>query len=1004
MWAQWQIAYSCGIRSQSEETALHIIGSLMDSSQHVLFVKDIIHWCCESFKDQSLPKMSQCANRKQPEYDCLLYAKLMSMTRSASNAEKALKTLVKKFGKVNFNEDDEQIFPLLHLFCDTVMSAPFVHQERYFDAYRALQPVYLWPLPHCDVARDVMNFIQDEMRSPGINYRRNVISEHNLDLKCYLASGTREQNIHILVDMSVAEANTILSALAHHDTLDETSLKKLIIKHAFVSFYGTNCNVKELESCLSACAANGLIEQLCMDVVCFSEEAADYTSGEKARELLTERFGSVIERLMAYRNGSDKAILATDGDDENENDMVATPLPKPAMECHKFNSETLASSNSALFDILFKSEYDPRPFQLEEPFLDRNNSAGGVTSFGDRNNSTGSRTSIDSLGSNSTGCSPPASLLPDIMEESEGFDDVDTGEQMTDDLPMSFLGIPDTRTSSFGGTSLDSTGSSELDVQAENTKGVHSLPLALQLSADRNEDVPDILVVTPSGKTVTQPFVPVSLETSESPANEKCELDRHNYNFVDVKDQQIMQGRVNRSYSMPEVQLRATHAHQISPDQASHRGIFSLYPPRKFEMRTAKSRLHRSRRWGMNKTERNKPTLFKIVVISQDQGLNAIAGAYADIRSTHSTFFDKTEVQFYYLPLGGSKAVELGNGSANISKKASKSNGSSSHSTDKNVASGKIKNWLADFLGKIDGWYYHYVTAALKTELNILPQQKQETKEAKPGDILEKRDSESERNITPSELIQNTIVNMCRFSKYQLGIKLYCIKVWSDSVDPRAQPSCRLVMVQRLIILGAGQLRYPNEFSETHNQLSVLQVTGSLMTVDGQRQGPFMLPDKSYWSVTLSNLPLPGDTCIANPETAGLELSLVEGMHLPLRIGFKGRRYGPKEKEVLHVSEVQVSSQKPFVVILDNGEPMTVMRVQVKPCLSPVVSSEKPRPKTVALTGSNPDDFVYLSQQVNDWSNQAGSQEQIEFPLMTFWPAALRLRDLSSNFSGNSRV
>jgi hypothetical protein len=167
MWAQWQIAYSCGIRSQSEETALHIIGSLMDSSQHVLFVKDIIHWCCESFKDQSLPKMSQCANRKQPEYDCLLYAKLMSMTRSASNAEKALKTLVKKFGKVNFNEDDEQIFPLLHLFCDTVMSAPFVHQERYFDAYRALQPVYLWPLPHCDVARDVMNFIQDEMRSPG---------------------------------------------------------------------------------------------------------------------------------------------------------------------------------------------------------------------------------------------------------------------------------------------------------------------------------------------------------------------------------------------------------------------------------------------------------------------------------------------------------------------------------------------------------------------------------------------------------------------------------------------------------------------------------------------------------------------------------------------------------------------------------------------------------------------------------------------------------------------
>ena len=327
---------------------------------------------------------------------------------------------------------------------------------------------------------------------------------------------------------------------------------------------------------------------------------------------------------MVYSDKSDKAVITSDADDENEKDMVATPLPKPAMECHQFNSEMSMSASSALFDVLFKPEYgDSRPCgrsvssppQLEEPFIDRSNSTGSVTSF-------------DSLGSQSTfDCSPPASLLPDIMEESEGFDDGNNGEQMTGDLSsLSFLGGPDKRTCSFSGTSLDSTGSSALDGSIENTKDVHSPLLSLQLSGERSGGIPDILIVTPSGKTVTEPFVPVSSQTSGSPASEEAD------EKCDVEDQQIMQPRVNRAYSVPEVQLRATNPHQISPNQIARRGVISLYSPRKFEMRTEKSPLHRAQRWGMDKTEGNKPTLFKIVIVSQDCGINAIAGAYADIR------------------------------------------------------------------------------------------------------------------------------------------------------------------------------------------------------------------------------------------------------------------------------------------------------------------------------------------------------------------------------------
>lgn len=71
---------------------------------------------------------------------------------------------------------------------------------------------------------------------------------------------------------------------------------------------------------------------------------------------------------------------------------------------------------------------------------------------------------------------------------------------------------------------------------------------------------------------------------------------------------------------------------------------------------------------------------------------------------------------------------------------------------------------------------------------------------------------------------------------------------------------------------------------------------------------------------------------------------------------------------------------------------VSLVRLQVKPCVCPVVPPQA-RSQTVTSGGSNSDDFVYLSRrgyQDCSWRrNQTGGDEEIEFPLMTFWPAAL---------------
>lgn len=324
-----------------------------------------------------------------------------------------------------------------------------------------------------------------------------------------------------------------------------------------------------------------------------------------------------MKQLTVRVDKSDKPLSLVPTDTRDKKETIAIALPQPVIECHQFNSKESTSAKSALFDVLFKTDYN----QVRS--AQRSASSPAVFEDAGRAYSTGSRTSLDSLDSQHTlGGSPPQGMLPEIKEEVERLDDIYKKEKM-DEV---------TRSSSvISRTSFDSTGSSALEGTVEGIEHVlpqRPLQLSLSMPAGSSPSVPEIFVATPTGRTVVQPTFPESSSASER-AGEREVSAKHEgkQSASNDADQRLI--RLN-TYPrlLPEVTLRTI----CRADQPARKGIISMYSPGKVKAGADKSLLRRSRLRSFDEHERSKPSLIKIVIASPDQGINGIAAAYADIR------------------------------------------------------------------------------------------------------------------------------------------------------------------------------------------------------------------------------------------------------------------------------------------------------------------------------------------------------------------------------------
>ncbi|XP_065188838.1 uncharacterized protein LOC135819539 isoform X2 [Sycon ciliatum] len=285
-------------------------------------------------------------------------------TASAETAVLYVIDLLKKL-QISKNSKEEQLLPLLSLFCSLATMTPTLSNQDLANAYQAVQPFYLWPQPYCEVARDVLDFIFTEQRCPGIHFRRLLLNEHQIEVpRQEDITKINSEFVHVIVDKS-APRGEYFAASFESQSMDDGLLKRKLLMHIFYSVFGytSQKDLTELEADLENCHEPDL-SHLCYHGLTACEEAAMLADQEQGRKKLNARLQHLKEILSQFRGRQSHSSLHSRSSTEMGATVeeVYSVLAKPMLwlppwrphELHVFDGEVSDSSGaeSALQSIL----------------------------------------------------------------------------------------------------------------------------------------------------------------------------------------------------------------------------------------------------------------------------------------------------------------------------------------------------------------------------------------------------------------------------------------------------------------------------------------------------------------------------------------------------------------------------------------------------------------------------------------------------------------------------
>ena len=202
--------------------------------------------------------------------------------------------------KLSDGIEEESLIPLLNLYTELVTRAPVINKEVLHDAYEIIKPFYLWPYPHCEIARLALDFTQAEIVAPGIHYRRRVIAEHSL---LEMSTVIKPHRHYVLVDGLAPNAPAFIQAFTGRQEADKLELKKHLLKHVFLCGYGGNFDLFNFGRCLDTLDvyAGQYFEEVIESIEgAFSEESGELKDG------LAKKLNDIHEKLMQH--GKDKGL------------------------------------------------------------------------------------------------------------------------------------------------------------------------------------------------------------------------------------------------------------------------------------------------------------------------------------------------------------------------------------------------------------------------------------------------------------------------------------------------------------------------------------------------------------------------------------------------------------------------------------------------------------------------------------------------------------------------
>ncbi|XP_065591186.1 phosphoinositide 3-kinase regulatory subunit 5 isoform X1 [Cyrtonyx montezumae] len=274
------------------------------------------------------------------------------VSRDAGNYLILVEKILSKAREVQERCDYDLVMPLALLFYYSVLYAPHIppDSELLLKAASIYHSFLTWPVPYCDVFRELLTFISDELKAPGISFQRLVRTEQGLPVKNYQSSTVTV----LLLNHSEVQSEflSIAEKLSGTEPPRHAALI-LLLEHLYQVTFGTHCDLDSLHRLLKAKTLDELSE-----IYSSAAEAQEIAAASSDPVLARERLQSVLQDIAGAA-----ALPAIAGHAQSRR---LQPIPIPTSRCYTYSWDQ--DNFDVLNDVLSKecSVVEPVASENEE--------------------------------------------------------------------------------------------------------------------------------------------------------------------------------------------------------------------------------------------------------------------------------------------------------------------------------------------------------------------------------------------------------------------------------------------------------------------------------------------------------------------------------------------------------------------------------------------------------------------------------------------------------------
>ncbi|XP_032995455.1 phosphoinositide 3-kinase regulatory subunit 5 [Lacerta agilis] len=637
------------------------------------------------------------------------------VSRDAGNYLILLEKILQKTQEVQEKCNYDLFAPLALLFSSAVMCTPHFPSESDFllRAMRTYRNFLTWPVPYCNICQELLTFISNELKAPGISFQRLVRAEQGLSVK------SCESSIVTVLLLNPSEVDGEFLSVAEKLSMAEHSQHTALVtllEHIYQANFGTKYDLTRLRQVLKLKP----LEEL-MDIFASTTEAQEMAAAtSNDLSMPKEQLESALLEIA-------KAAGLPEITGEVQPCKLHL-IPIPVARCYTYRWDK--DNFDILNEVLDKEGHFPKPVVLEDDDEEEEEEEAGcycpertslLTSL-----AAVSKESVYSVLSDVSPHDSQAPVLSTLSKDSE------LSLASKKSLKTFVSSLKDCTDSGYvedsDESSLEPMG--RLDPKEEKASPRHRYRLSNK--------------IIKLFKSKSQLILGKELRDVSEVASLSLPLRRAESLYNPVVKERIPT-RSRRAHSLPQHALSATLFQTRGPQNACvHRRPFLSYD------------------------EDTKVSTLRVVVFGSDRISGKVARAYSHLKSQESSCPWLTQyfkLQFYYVPVkrSGPTSSALTYPSPSPGDPHSRACGS----MDPSLAGVESStNDISAYIGMLDPWYERNVLGLMNLPTNVLCQQS-----AKPeGELLE--DTAEQLPI-----LADMILYYCRFATRPVLLQVYQVEL-----------------------------------------------------------------------------------------------------------------------------------------------------------------------------------------------------------------------------------